>query len=445
MDTTQKNREERSGQAGKPAHPRQAREETRPRRSAPEENRPRKASQEENRSRQAVREDNRPRPTPREEARPRKAPEETRPRQATRESARGEEKKPRRRQNPTATSRRRENPGPQDVPDRKRAYGNSKPKKKSALQQAAESMGKLQRQVKEDPRNRARQAQRQRRRQQAKKQFDAPAVIYTQPVPFNRDRLLIQLTTVAAVVLAVILGLSVFFKVETITVSGAEVYSNWAVREASGISEGDNLLTFSKIRAAGQIMAKLPYVEKVRIGIKLPDTVNIMVKEASVVYAIRDSEGSWWLMDSEGRVIEQTNNAVAVTRTQVLGVTLDSPNPGSRGVATETAQAETDEEGHVIPVTTTGALRLTAALKILNALEANDIVGEAASVDVSNIEEIILWYGSRYQVNLGDSSQLETKVAWMNDAILQLSDYQTGELDISFTIWPDRVVYTPFS
>ncbi len=342
------------------------------------------------------------------------------------------------------TTRRRTVKGQEDVPQRKRAYGNSKPKKKNTLQKAVEGVARLHRQVAEDPKAKARQAARQRKRQQTRKQLEAPAVIYTQPKPFNRDRLIIQITTVAAVVLAVILGLSVFFKVETITVSGAEVYSAWAIREASGISEGENLLTFSKIRAASQIKAKLPYVEKVRIGIKLPDTVNIMVNEASVVYAIRSSDGTWWLMDSEGRVIEQTNNAVAVTCTQVLGVTLEAPESGARAIATETAQAETNEEGEVVPVTTTGALRLSSALKILNALEDHDIVGEAASVDVSDIGQILLWYGTRYQVNLGDSTQLETKIAWMNDAILQLSDYQTGELDISFTIWPDRVVYTPF-
>ena len=428
MDTTQKNREQPRQQERKPRQSAQSRPAQRPAEGV---QRPKATAQEQPR-------------------RQRPASQEAQPRR--RATGEGAQKAPQRRKAPqeekrTAAApvrRRSAQQGPQDVPDRKRAYGNSKPKKKSTLQQAAESIGKMRQQAKEDPKAKARQAQRQRKRQQAKKQFDAPAVIYTQPVPFNRDRLIIQVVTVTAVVLAVVLGLSVFFKVDTITVSGAEVYSAWAVREASGITEGDNLLTFSKIRAAGQIMAKLPYVEKVRIGIKLPDTVNIMVKEASVVYAIRDSEGSWWLMDSEGRVIEQTNNAKAVTCTQVLGVTLDAPTPGVRGVATETAQAETNEAGEVIPVTTTGALRLSAALKILNALESHDVVGEAASVDVSDTEEIILWYGTRYLVNLGDTNSLEEKVTWMNDAILQLSDYQTGELDISFTIWPDRVVYTPF-
>ena len=83
--------------------------------------------------------------------------------------------------------------------------------------------------------------------------------------------------------------------------------------------------------------------------------------------------------------------------------------------------------------------------QILQALEMNDIVGDAASVDVSQLQDIILWYGSRYQVNLGDSSRLDYKIACMNDVILQLSDFQSGILDISFTIWLDKVGYTPFA
>lgn len=323
-----------------------------------------------------------------------------------------------------------------DVPNRKRAYGNSKPKKKSVLTRMTEAAAG------------AKQKRAARASGQGKKKKHSsaptPAVIYTQPLPFNRDRLIVQLLTVTAVVLAIVMGLSVFFKVETITVTGAETYSPWAIREASGISEGENLLTFSKIRAASQIMANLPYVKGVRIGIKLPDTVNIMVEEESVVYAIKSGDGQWWLMDSDGRVVEQGNNAKAAACTQVLGVTLDAPAPGERAVATEITPTETNELGEVIPVTTTGAQRLTSALQILRALEDNDIVGDAASVDVTSAEDIILWYGTRYQVNLGDSTRLDYKVACMNDAILQMSDYQSGVLDISFTIWPNQVGYTPF-
>ena len=407
---------------------RRAAEQTAPeqRRRAPEQNaqeRPRRPAERDAQRRPA-----------RQEEPDRPAKREAQPRQRA-----GEEAAARQRAKHSADSRRgapRRKPVDDDVPNRKRAYGNSKPKKKSALTMLAETLMS----AKNRPKKRT-----SRRTESSRPKTPTPAVIYTQPLPFNRDRLIVQLITVTAVVLAIVMGLSVFFKVETITVTGADTYSAWAVREASGISEGDKLLTFSKIRAASQIMANLPYVKGVRIGIKLPDTVNIMIEEESVVYAIKTSAGQWWMMDSDGRVVEQANNAKAATATQVLGVTLEAPTVNEKGVATEMTPSETNELGELIPVTTTGAQRLTAALQILKALENNDIVGEAASVDVTSTEDIILWYGTRYQVNLGDTSRLDYKVDCMNDAILQMSDYQSGVLDISFTIWPNQVGYTPFA
>ena len=331
----------------------------------------------------------------------------------------------------TAPKKRRVKPE-EDVSTKKRAYGNSKPKKRSALTLMAENVQKNTK-------------KRKAKRSAVRNQQPAPAVIYTEPRTFNRNRFLVQMLTVTAVVVAFVLGLSVFFKVGKITVTGADVYSAWAIREASGIEEGDNLLTFSHARAGAKIRANLPYVDSVRFGIKLPDTVNIIVEEADVVYAIKDKNGQWWLMNSSGRVVEQTGSGVAANYTQVLGVELESPAPNLQAVAAEMAPTETDASGEFIPVTVTGELRLNTAMQILKALENNDIVGDAASVDVSRIEDIILWYGTRYQVNLGDSTRLDYKIDCMNDVILQMSEYQSGILDISFTHWPTQVGYTPFS
>nr|MBQ8243963.1 FtsQ-type POTRA domain-containing protein [Oscillospiraceae bacterium] len=324
---------------------------------------------------------------------------------------------------------------PDDISNKKRAYGNSKPKKKSGLALMAESVQKTAKKV----------TRKKSGKGSSKPQQPAPAVIYTDPLPFNRSRFMVQMITVVAVVVAFVLALSVFFKVEKITVSGAEVYSAWAIREASGISTGDNLLTFSHARAGAQIKANLPYVNTVRFGIKLPDTVNIIVEEAEVVYAIKDSNGQWWLMNSDGRVVAQTNQGKAANYTQVLGVTLESPAVNLQSVAAEQAPTETDASGEFIPVTVTGAQRLNTALQILKALEANDIVGDAASVDVTRTEDLILQYGTRYQVNLGDSTRLDHKIDCMNDVILQMSEYESGILDISFTHSANQVVYTPFS
>lgn len=420
-------RPRRSVEQNPQERPRRAAEQTAPeqRRRAPEQSaqeRPRRSA-EQDAQRRPARQEKSDRPA-RREAQPRQRAGEEATRQRTKQPADSRRSAPRRK------------PVDDDVPNRKRAYGNSKPKKKSALAMLAETLLS----AKNRPKKRT-----PRKSENSRPKTPTPAVIYTQPLPFNRDRLIVQLITVTAVVLAIVMGLSVFFKVKTVTVTGADTYSAWAVREASGISEGDKLLTFSKIRAASQIMANLPYVKGVRIGIKLPDTVNIMIEEESVVYAVKSSDGQWWMMDSDGRVVEQANNAKAATATQLLGVTLEAPAVNQKGIATEMTPSETNELGELIPVTTTGAQRLTAALQIFKALESNDIVGEAASVDVTSTEDIILWYGTRYQVNLGDTSRLDYKIDCMNDAILQMSDYQSGVLDVSFTIWPNQVGYTPFA
>ena len=305
---------------------------------------------------------------------------------------------------------------------------------------------------------RAADAEKRRRKQNV---FNTPAVIYTQPASFNRDRLIVQLITVLAVVAAFMIGLSVFFKVKVITVSGATVYSPYSIQEASGITEGDNLLTFSRARAASQIRAKLPYVKSVRIGIKLPDTVNIEIKEDSVVYAIQDDTGIWWLMNSDGKVTEMANNSTASNYTQIVGVTLTDPAVGQSGVATERSAAPLEStEGMdataeettlptVASTVVTGAEKLDVVLQILVAMEDNDIVGSIASIDVTYLDDIVLWYGTQYQVNLGDGTDtvhpLNYKIACMYDAILQMADYTTGILDVSFTIRENQVVLTPFS
>lgn len=281
-----------------------------------------------------------------------------------------------------------------------------------------------------------------------------PDVVYTPAKPFNRNRLLLQLTTVVAVVLALTFGISIFFKVDTVTVTGNQKYSAWTVKEASGIQHGDNLLTFGKAKASGRITAALPYVESVRIGIKLPDTVNIEIKELDVAYAIQDGGENWWLMTAEGRVVEKVESGIASEYTQILGVMLQTPVSGQSALALEPQQQtnptdeSTEETVVTVPVTVTAADRLTAALSILQYLEEEELFDNVVSVDVSSLGNIQLWYGQQYHVMLGDTTQLSYKISLMNGAINGengLKEYDSGILDITFTTSQGEVViYEPF-
>ena len=293
-------------------------------------------------------------------------------------------------------------------------------------------------------------------------------VVYTPPKPFKRGRFLLHLVTVAAVVLAIVMGMSIFFKVETVKVSGCNKYTPWDVSEASGVEIGSNLMTISRAQISGNIISNLPYVDTVRVGIILPDTVNIEITELDVVYSIQDAAGNWWLMNADGKIVEGIDTVSAKGYTQVLGVRLESPSVGQQAVAqeeelttiplidpeaeadqpeetTELTQETLDETTPTIAVGITGAERLNTVMTVLKELSNNSITGQIDSVDVTSLSAVELWYDERFQVNLGDTNRLDYKIGALKATVSRMETYESGELDISFTNWPDKVGYTPFT
>ncbi len=269
-------------------------------------------------------------------------------------------------------------------------------------------------------------------------------VVYLPPKPFNRHRMLLRFATVAAIVLAVVLAMSVFFKVENIEVCGVSNYTPWEISQASGIAEGDHLMSFGVAGAAAKIQAKLPYVSKVRIGIRLPNTVLIQVTEVPVAYGVQDQNEVWWKVSSDGRVLEQAPVDELEGLCKVLGVQLMSAQVGETAEAFETQTAGVDGEGNVIPVTVTAAQRLEKVLEVMKMLESCGIIGEITSIDVTQVLDIQMWYAQRFQVKLGDSADLEFKISSMKSAIGQLDQYESGILDVSFSENLEQVIYTPF-
>lgn len=272
-------------------------------------------------------------------------------------------------------------------------------------------------------------------------------VVYTQAKPFSKEKLLLRLVTVVAVVLALVLGMAIFFKVEHVEVSGCDRYTPWQIKEASGIETGSNLIFFNDAAAGSRILRELPYVDNVRIAVRLPDTICIEIVEEQVSYAIEASDGSWWWMDCSGKLLEQTNSADALDYTRILGVQIADPVVGQEAIAYE-PPVETDPEDSTAetkPVVEFAHERLSTAIQILEYMEANGILGSISSLDVSKRQDITMEYGAIYHIRLGDTSQMSRKIGALADTIRQHGDtYQGGTLDVSFTTWPDNVGFTPY-
>ena len=270
-----------------------------------------------------------------------------------------------------------------------------------------------------------------------------PEVVYMPPKQFNRNRFVLHLITLVAVVLALTFVFSIFFKVKTVTVSGTVKYDAWTIREASGIKEGEGLLSFGNAKAAGRIRTLLPYVKEVQIGIKLPDTVKIEIVESSVAYSIAAADGSWWLISAEGKVLEQTTEILADSVTKIEGLTLAVP-VGAYAVAHE--EKGQNAFGDDIAEIDSAADKLAAMKQILQELEMNGVMGTVTTVDVTHLTDLRLWFGEKYRVDLGDNDRIPYKIDRMQAVFEQEEFLEAGIIDVSFTDEerPKTVIFKPF-
>lgn len=255
-------------------------------------------------------------------------------------------------------------------------------------------------------------------------------VTWSQPKPYDRRKLFLRLAAGAAVAVAFLLSFTIFFKVDSVNISGCEKYTPEIVAKASGIEIGDNLLSFGKTRAAGKIIAELPYVKEVRVGIKLPDTVNIDIVETAVSYAIESSDGSWWLMDASGKLLEKLEGTAPSGYTKVTGVLAGNPAVNAALRPTAKEEASKDSEGGAVQ-SSTPEERASAALEILAGLEKNNLMSDVTEVDVTALYDLRLRCGEQYEVRLGGQTELAYKLSYLSQVLSQLEDYQAGTIDLT--------------
>ncbi|MBE6932685.1 MAG: FtsQ-type POTRA domain-containing protein [Ruminococcaceae bacterium] len=240
-----------------------------------------------------------------------------------------------------------------------------------------------------------------------------------------------------------VLSLMAFLRVRDVSVVGNSLYSANEIREAAGVSEGSALLLVNKTAVAGRIKAQLPYIDDVRVGVSMPDTVKVEVVELESVYAVAADDGSYWLINSGGRLVEQITAKEASEYLTITGVRIENAVAGEDVQAMETPEPEnpegeeseeqTDGEAEMeTPPEASAAQRMSTALQIVQQLEASDDIRSITTVDVTSNYDIQIWYGTQYQVKLGDTSELSYKLEYMLAAISKLDSYQSGVLDLTF-------------
>lgn len=223
-----------------------------------------------------------------------------------------------------------------------------------------------------------------------------------------------RLLSVTVICVCVVAAITLFFRVESVVISGNVRYSRDEILSASGVSSGDNLFLLNKYQVIRRIAQELPYVEleQTHIRRRLPDTLVIEVGESGPPVAWVQQEGVW-LMSPKGKLVERLDGPQ--DHPVVTGCTLVSPAVGS--------QAEL--EGGL-------ELRRTGLLALLEALSEQEKLSDTEGIDLSEPEYLTLSYMGRFRVELKYSADFSYKLRTL-DAILdsgKIQENMTGTFNM---------------
>ena len=229
----------------------------------------------------------------------------------------------------------------------------------------------------------------------------------------RRRRIACAVILLVMAAVCAVLSLTVFFKIEMVTVTGNSRYTVEEILEASGIRTGENLFLTNVERASEQIEQAKPYVRTAHVKRKFPAAIEITVEEsASAVLGVATGDG-YILLDRDLKVLEKGSGALPEGIAQVcLG-----------GVSAA-------EEGSAIQAENGDSIN---ALKLL--LDAADQAGLTSLTyyDVTDPGNMVLTYSGRLDAVLGDRQNMEKKMAMLAEVIRRndaADPHKSGTIDL---------------
>jgi len=253
---------------------------------------------------------------------------------------------------------------------------------------------------------------------------------------------LIQLLFVLALLAAVTVGATVFFRVEQIEVSGNSRYTGEEIVAVTGIQNGDNLFHMNKFAIRDHVLEQMPYVESILIRRRLPSTITIAVEEWDAVAQVLPNP-DW----TPPEVEEGEQPPVAAAESWLISVggkLLESAPEGDPRMTLSGLTALDVRAGTQLAVPEEEAGRLDAVLTLLAELEDRGMIAEVSRMQVGSTS-LVLEYKGRYDVRLplgGDVAyQMDALLAAVADRESALGEQAEGTFDL--TQKNATVLYSP--
>ena len=227
----------------------------------------------------------------------------------------------------------------------------------------------------------------------------------------RRFGVLYKLLTLVVVCAAAVLALTLFFKVESVEVTGNSRYSAQEIQDACGVQLGDNLYLLSKPDMVQRLHQQLPYIDEVRITRSLPNTLCVQVTEFTTVYAV-EQEGTVWLLTSGGKIVETA--AERGDTPLIDGCELLAPSLG--GDVSFALELQNRQE---------------SLFALLTALESAELTGDVRTIHLGDPTVLSMDYTERFTVEMPYGADYPRLLRYLTLVIEELETNLTGVIDLT--------------
>lgn len=243
----------------------------------------------------------------------------------------------------------------------------------------------------------------------------------------NRGRFgpLFKLLCVVGVILALTVGATVFFRVEQVTVSGNQRYTQEEIIAASGIQLGDNLYSLNKVRIDQNIRTTLPYIGDLTINRVLPSTIQITVTEWEAVAQVAAPGVEQVAAYQEEAGEKAVTTAQEPWLISVKGKLLEPAPPDSAAIAVTGLIPLSPQAGSMMEVPEGEHTRLAALTALLEALGEAGMQSQVSDIRLE-ATQLMVRYAGRFDVKMKLNADFSYDVRLMR-AIREKMEEQDGE------------------
>lgn len=219
---------------------------------------------------------------------------------------------------------------------------------------------------------------------------------------------------VLIVAAAIALSLTVFFKIQSVSVVGDDIYNAETITAASGLNVGENMFRTSKKDISAKLESSLPYIESVQVKRSPTGKVTLNVTAAKAELAI-DCGESYILLSKTGKVLEDGVVALNEDITTVTASSIVSAVPGD---------IITFENGQ-------DAQTVADIKSVINDKQLEKIT----DINITDYSSVVLTYDMRITLEIGTATGFEQKTDFIKATLDKLnSDEPNFEGNIDFTV-----------